>query len=168
MRPLLALIQEQRVPQHQQHLVEEACASLAEAVGDVPVDEVQLTKLVYTIVYRRTLDAVIKRCTRGADRQWLGLLMLRTPMTSKADENQWPLSVETWLGSAASDAGLPKEFSWTKPPPGYGKVVGPVHNQQDICASCWAFVTADSIAGRWAVINKGQDIEEMSVKQLMV
>jgi hypothetical protein len=23
----------------------------------------------------------------------------------------------------------------------------------------WAFVTADSIAGRWAVLNKGQDIE---------
>lgn len=66
------------------------------------------------------------------------------------------------------DSDLPKEFSWTKPPAGYGKVVGPVHNQQDICASCWAFVTADSIAGRWAVLNKGEDFKEMSVKQLMV
>ena len=73
----------------------------------------QLTKLVYTIVYRRTLDAVIKRCTRGADRQWLGLLMLRTPMTSKADENQWPLSVETWLGSAASE--LKRAHEWAAP-----------------------------------------------------
>ena len=39
-----------------------------------------------------------------------GLLMLRTPMTSKADENQWPLSVETWLGSAASE--LKRAHEW--------------------------------------------------------
>ena len=51
-------------------------------------------------------------------------------------------------------------------PTGIQRGGDPVHNQQDICASCWAFVTADSIAGRWAVLNK-EDIEEMSVKQLM-
>jgi hypothetical protein len=42
-----------------------------------------------------------------------------------------------------------------------------VHNQQDLCASCWAFVTVDSIASRVAVINKGDDAPELSVKQLM-
>mmetsp|Transcript_26945 Transcript_26945/g.66040 ORF Transcript_26945/g.66040 Transcript_26945/m.66040 type:complete len:472 (+) Transcript_26945:92-1507(+) len=62
---------------------------------------------------------------------------------------------------------LPNAFSWTDPPAGYGKVVAPVHDQQDVCASCWAFVTADSIGGRYAVMTK-TDIEEMSVKQLMV
>lgn len=74
------------------------------------------------------------------------------------------------LGAAINndESDLPKSFTWTDPPKGYGKVVAPVHNQQDICASCWAFVTADSIAGRWAVMNKGEDIEELSVKQLMV
>jgi len=54
---------------------------------------------------------------------------------------------------------LPATFSWTDPPAGYGKVIGAVHDQQDVCASCWAFVTADSIGGRWAVINKGKDLE---------
>ena len=62
---------------------------------------------------------------------------------------------------------LPASFSWTEPQPGFGKVVTPVHNQQDICASCWAFVSADSIAGRYAVLSK-RDVEEMSVKQIMV
>ena len=61
-----------------------------------------------------------------------------------------------------------KQFSWTTPPNGYNAVVTPVHNQQDICASCWAFVTADSVASRWAVLNGGQvPVEDMSVKQLM-
>lgn len=59
------------------------------------------------------------------------------------------------------------EFTWRKPPSGYGNVVGRVHNQQDLCASCWAFVTVDSIASRVAVINKGDDAPELSVKQLM-
>ena len=62
---------------------------------------------------------------------------------------------------------LPAQFSWTEPQPGFGDVVGEVHNQQDICASCWAFVSADSIAGRWAVATK-TDVVPMSVKQLMV
>jgi len=87
---------------------------------------------------------------------------------------------------------LPSSFSWTEPQPGFGVVVGPVHNQQDICkyfpfttfrrliahtrltfilfqsgASCWAFVSADSIAGRWAVATK-TDYNQLSVKQLMV
>ena len=62
---------------------------------------------------------------------------------------------------------LPAEFSWTDPQQGFGQVVGPVHNQQDICASCWAFVSADSIAGRWAVTTK-TDYVPMSVKLLMV
>ena len=62
---------------------------------------------------------------------------------------------------------LPTHFSWTDPQPGFGDVVGKVHNQQDICASCWAFVSADSIAGRWAVATKS-DVVPMSVKQLMV
>ena len=62
---------------------------------------------------------------------------------------------------------LPAAFSWTEPQPGFGTVVGPVHNQQDICASCWAFVSADSIAGRWAVATK-TDYNQLSVKQLMV
>ena len=35
-----------------------------------------------------------------------------------------------------------------------------------MCASCWAFVTADSIASRVAVITK-KDAPELSVKQLM-
>ena len=61
-----------------------------------------------------------------------------------------------------------KSFAWTSPPNGYNAVVTPVHNQQDICASCWAFVTADSVASRWAVINGGRvGVEDMSVKQLM-
>ena len=61
-----------------------------------------------------------------------------------------------------------KQFAWTTPPNGYNAVVTPVHNQQDICASCWAFVTADSVASRWAVLNGGQlPVEDMSVKQLM-
>ena len=62
---------------------------------------------------------------------------------------------------------LPTHFSWTEPQPGFGSVVGEVHNQQDICASCWAFVSADSIAGRWAVATRS-DVVPMSVKQLMV
>jgi len=75
------------------------------------------------------------------------------------------------LGHHESDKGqklsdMP-EFTWRKPPRGYGNVVGRVHNQQDLCASCWAFVTADSIASRVAVINKGDDAPELSVKQLM-
>lgn len=61
---------------------------------------------------------------------------------------------------------LPAQFSWTDKQPGFGDVVGEVHNQQDICASCWAFVSADSIAGRWAVATK-TDVVPMSVKQLM-
>ena len=61
---------------------------------------------------------------------------------------------------------LPAHFSWTDKQPGFGDVVGEVHNQQDICASCWAFVSADSIAGRWAVATK-TDVVPMSVKQLM-
>ena len=63
--------------------------------------------------------------------------------------------------------GYPKEFSWRSPPAGYGNVVGLVHDQQDMCASCWAFVTADSIASRIAVVNKGDDAPRLSVKQLM-
>lgn len=63
--------------------------------------------------------------------------------------------------------GYPKEFSWRSPPDGYGNVVGLVHDQQDMCASCWAFVTADSIASRIAVVNKGDDAPKLSVKQLM-
>ena len=61
----------------------------------------------------------------------------------------------------------PAEFSWRTPPKGYGNVVGKVHDQDDVCASCWAFVTVDSIASRIAVINKGEDSPELSVKQLM-
>ena len=73
------------------------------------------------------------------------------------------------LGSADDESydDLPASFSWTEPQPGFGRVVTPVHNQQDICASCWAFVSADSIAGRYAVLTK-RDVEEMSVKQIMV
>ena len=89
--------------------------------------------------------------------------------------------VASYLGEAVAAAGASqaqlearieeesgKQFSWTTPPNGYNAVVTPVHNQQDICASCWAFVTADSIASRWAVLNGGQvPVEDMSVKQLM-
>lgn len=60
---------------------------------------------------------------------------------------------------------IPK-FSWRQPPAGYGNVVGKVHDQENMCASCWAFVTADSIASRIAVITK-DDAPELSVKQLM-
>ena len=63
--------------------------------------------------------------------------------------------------------GYPEQFTWRSPPAGYGNVVGLVHDQQDMCASCWAFVTADSIASRIAVINKGDDAPRLSVKQLM-
>lgn len=69
------------------------------------------------------------------------------------------------LGDA--DPPIPAAFSWRTPPDGYGNVVGVVHDQEDLCASCWAFVTADSIASRIAVINKGDDAPALSVKQLM-
>ena len=69
------------------------------------------------------------------------------------------------LGDA--DPSIPAAFSWRTPPDGYGNVVGVVHDQEDLCASCWAFVTADSIASRIAVINKGDDAPALSVKQLM-
>ena len=119
---------------------------LAEAVGDVPVDEVQLTKLVYSIVYRRTLDAVIKRCTRGADRQWLGLLMLRTPMTSKADENQWPLSVETWLGSAASE--LKRAHEWAV---AVARALGESTDAEHRLIRCAAFEAHDHCSRRMSL-----------------
>jgi hypothetical protein len=61
----------------------------------------------------------------------------------------------------------PEEFSWTDPPEGWPRdLVGEVHDQRDTCASCWAFVSADSIAARAAVMTK-DDIVILSVKQLM-
>jgi C1A family cysteine protease len=61
----------------------------------------------------------------------------------------------------------PEEFSWTNPPEGWPRdLVGEVHDQRDTCASCWAFVSADSIAARAAVMTK-EDIVILSVKQLM-
>jgi len=61
----------------------------------------------------------------------------------------------------------PEEFSWTNPPEGWPRdLVGEVHDQRDTCASCWAFVSADSIAARAAVMTK-DDIVILSVKQLM-
>lgn len=83
-------------------------------------------------------------------------------------------SKEAISSATSDDAGLlgggaeyPAEFSWRTPPKGYGNVVGKVHDQDDVCASCWAFVTVDSIASRIAVVNKGEDSPELSVKQLM-
>lgn len=70
-------------------------------------------------------------------------------------------------GTLGGGGEYPAEFSWRTPPKGYGNVVGKVHDQDDVCASCWAFVTVDSIASRIAVINKGEDSPELSVKQLM-
>jgi hypothetical protein len=61
----------------------------------------------------------------------------------------------------------PEEFSWTDPPEGWPRdLVGEVHDQRDTCASCWAFVSADSIAARAAVMTK-DDIVILSVNQLM-
>jgi len=61
----------------------------------------------------------------------------------------------------------PEEFSWTNPPEGWPRdLVGEVHDQRDTCASCWAFVSADSIAARAAVMTK-DNIVILSVKQLM-
>ncbi|KAL1528598.1 hypothetical protein AB1Y20_009937 [Prymnesium parvum] len=85
---------------------------LAEAVGDVPVEEVQLTKLIYALTYRTTVDSVIKKCSRGAAREWLQVLMLRKPMIHKAEDTPHtkdPLAA-AWLETAAS--ALDKAYKW--------------------------------------------------------
>ena len=74
--------------------------------------------------------------------------------------------------SPSSHGGFPEEFAWTKPGAEYGAVVGPIHEQSSSCASCWAFVTADSIAATYAVditkkTRKRMDAPKLSILQLM-
>jgi C1A family cysteine protease len=93
------------------------------------------------------------------------------------DEDDYSLSDDSELSSSTSLENdrpsllgvdnYPEEFSWTNPPEGWPRdLVGEVHDQRDTCASCWAFVSADSIAARAAVMTK-DDIVILSVKQLM-
>lgn len=73
---------------------------LAEAIGDVPVDEVQLTKRLYELLYRRSIDSVVKSCSSGAPREFLRLLIARSPVALRAedaDESVDDPSVLSWV-----------------------------------------------------------------------
>lgn len=54
---------------------------LAEAVGDVPVEEVDLTRCVYAILYRTSLEGVVELCARGASCKWLRQLLARRSLS---------------------------------------------------------------------------------------
>jgi len=119
--------------------------------SDLTREDFMRTRLTYSPRGRRVDEAMLGGISRD----------IPAFVSSKAS-----VSDVAALAAAQSSFSSIENFSWRHPPEGYGNVVGRVHDQENMCASCWAFVTADSIASRVAVITK-KDAPELSVKQLM-
>lgn len=119
--------------------------------SDLTPDDFTRTRLTYSPRGRRVDEAMLGALSRD-------MPALVSNKASVSDVANLATAQESFMSI--------KNFSWRQPPEGYGNVVGRVHDQENMCASCWAFVTADSIASRVAVITK-KDAPELSVKQLM-
>ena len=85
-------------------------AVLAEAVGDVPVQEARLTQLVFSLVYRRSLESVIKRVAKGGSKRWLEQLLQRPPMVTPLDED-YAKAKEQWVCTAFSQLRAAKAWA---------------------------------------------------------
>ena len=77
-------------------------AVVGEAVGDVPVEHSDLTRCVYSLLYRKTLEGVVgaaDTASRSAARSWLTKLLRRAPTVAVSAGE-----AAVWAGSEAQGA----------------------------------------------------------------
>jgi len=135
--------------------------------ADLTEREFEATTLTYRSKKSASAFLGVGEADENASEDEVNMAVAKVGVDAAAFKSKQEMMPSDSTGLLGGGAEYPAEFSWRTPPKGYGNVVGKVHDQDDVCASCWAFVTVDSIASRIAVINKGEDSPELSVKQLM-
>ena len=135
--------------------------------ADLTEREFETTTLTYRSKKSASAFLGVGEADENASEDEVNMAVAKVGVDAAAFKSKQEMTPSDSTGLLGGGAEYPAEFSWRTPPKGYGNVVGKVHDQDDVCASCWAFVTVDSIASRIAVINKGEDSPELSVKQLM-